>query len=152
MPLLLAHCGDDAGDGGGATTGEDDVTADAATDDSGGQVTEDSATTGDDDTGAGDTTTEDTGKTEDVFAVDCSTDPGQPWCACESDTDCNNGLCLDSHLGGKCAGDCEGGCPDGFVCKKPSSDADPVCTPRIPFLCMPCLDDGDCDTPGFSGD
>jgi len=99
---------------------------------------------GDDPSGSPEVVEEDlAGLGDDVPGQALSGDEG-----CQSDEECQSGLCLDGPAGGECAKLCGmEGCPEGFACRGLAvSGPDPVsiCLPdEIPF-CRPCAGDGDC--------
>ena len=73
--------------------------------------------------------------------------------ACEDDEECDSGYCIPSANGKVCAQPCglEGmeDCPDGFECVEISPDPEFffVCAPEELTLCMPCIEDSDCNDP-----
>jgi hypothetical protein len=80
--------------------------------------------------------------------------PGEFGYACESASDCNSGLCVDSAAGKICTTSCSGDCPKGFLCseqKTTSGDTLFLCAPKYKFLCDPCNSNTDCNDQGQSG-
>ena len=90
--------------------------------------------------GTGDGSTEPGKDTIHVLA-----DPG-----CESDEDCDEGLCLDTPRGMFCAAPCteEEGCEDGATCRE-VGEASAVCVDDFTPLCRPCEADEDCVNNGL---
>ncbi|MCB9740275.1 MAG: hypothetical protein H6747_13525, partial [Deltaproteobacteria bacterium] len=154
---LLGACsgGDDAGNNSGADaqtatdgsiSGEvtgDIGSGDTATTDTGGTDIGGADT---DDAGTGDATTadgtdvEDTGP--DTAGLDC---PGGAGCVCSGNSDCDNGLCIDTPDGKRCAEKCIDTCKNGYSCKQfGDSDVVFVCLPDYLSLCSPCQSKSDC--------
>ena len=78
--------------------------------------------------------------------------PGGPFCACQSDSDCDSAKCLETPEGHTCAPTCvEAGCPAGYACK-PLGSGDPVnyCVASHLSLCAPCGTNKDCQTQGVT--
>ncbi len=69
---------------------------------------------------------------------------------CEDDSDCDSGFCVQTTEGKICGQTCLENCPEGFDCVD-ASGAIPepyyVCVPHALPLCMPCLEDADCEDP-----
>ena len=73
--------------------------------------------------------------------------PGSSGCACAVADDCDNGICLETPDGGRCATLCVDTCDPGFHCKQISAvggDLVSVCVARWNRLCDPCLHSNDC--------
>ncbi len=72
--------------------------------------------------------------------------------ACESNADCESGICVDSPDGKLCSEACSSECPEDWVCtetsaferSEPGSSVTHVCMPRFLTLCAPCQSDADC--------
>ncbi|MSQ84552.1 MAG: hypothetical protein EXR77_17010 [Myxococcales bacterium] len=74
--------------------------------------------------------------------------PGGAYCACQTDTECDSGNCLDTPNGKVCAGQCESSCPNGYNCAKinsKSGDIVNVCVAKYGFLCEPCSATKQCE-------
>jgi len=129
LAATLAACG--GGGGGSSTT----PPADTGTDDSGG---------GDASTDAGDDVADDAGDD----AAETGGDAGDAGCssfacACDTDEDCDSGLCVDVGDGGFCSTPCEDTCDeDGYVCE--DVDGASVCVPETTPVCEPCDADEAC--------
>ena len=161
--LLLASCGGTEPEG--TSSAGDDAAAQSETgslDDNGGVVT-------DDDTGGtdpGETTDQadvegDASGTDDAGTDDAGTDEetdgsdtqgsctGAPGCACASNLDCDNSVCLDTPEGKRCAFTCIDTCTKGYTCEKlGTSDVVFVCMPNFLTLCSPCKTTKDCSPEG----
>ncbi|MBI5610053.1 MAG: hypothetical protein HY902_14355, partial [Deltaproteobacteria bacterium] len=91
--------------------------------------------------------------TTDASALHC---PGGPLCACNGDSECDTGICLDAPKGRICAALCESaGCPSAYACVKTNSstgDIISLCVPKWGFLCEPCTASKACEAAlGVSG-
>lgn len=79
--------------------------------------------------------------------------PGEFLAPCEGNEDCFSGYCVESADGKVCSKNCEDetSCPNGWSCEQLSQGGDPsyICISRDTFLCRPCQEDGDCNTPGL---
>ena len=152
--LLCGACGDDAStpvEGPTTDTGTStsDVTVqpqDDATDDG----TQDDG--GVDSTGGADDVQVDVGQSDaepDALPPTC---PGQQGCECQGNVDCDNGFCIDTPAGKRCAFTCVDACDEaGFVCKLVnlgSSDKISICVPTFLKLCNPCQASTDCASLG----
>ncbi len=81
-------------------------------------------------------------------------DPGTFKAPCESNSDCDSDLCVDSPNGKICTKICEQACEEGFECKEKKgvgSDSIWICVPRYLYLCHPCDKHADCNDPGEDG-
>jgi hypothetical protein len=81
--------------------------------------------------------------------VPCAT-PGGFLCACQAQSDCLEGLCVEGPDGGVCTRPCVDACPEGFDCRMTAfGGSDPItaCLPRHARLCRPCRADFDCQSP-----
>jgi len=161
--VCTAACGDsDTGEGTTSTNTATDtggnVTADIADNDAGSTATTDTGSTT---TDTGSTTTTDTGSSTDGGATDPDTGadagpvdagancPGGAFCDCSTNDDCDNGICIDTADGKKCAKKCVDNCPKGFTCNKyGQGDSVFVCTPDHLAICAPCNVDKDCKYQG----
>ena len=96
---------------------------------------------------------------EDV-AFDADFDTGAPpeegelGYPCDEADDCNSGYCVQSADGTVCSKTCEDSCPAGWSCKQLLSGGDAVylCLPDFPTICMPCMENADCQLPGSDND
>ncbi len=72
---------------------------------------------------------------------------------CDSNTDCQSGICLDTAKGKVCTEFCMESCPSGWACKDISWAGDTVfvCLPRFSTLCDPCNTPSDCNPPMSAG-
>ncbi len=73
--------------------------------------------------------------------------PGGPSCPCNKNDACDNGICLDTANGKKCAVVCAGetGCAQGSTCKPfGGNDSIFVCVSNYVTLCSPCQTAADC--------
>ena len=83
----------------------------------------------------------------DTAAFDVDPCPGAAGCVCAEDTDCDNGRCLETPDGPRCAVPCVDSCDYGHACKliaAPGGDLTGFCVPRWNRLCNPCLTSADC--------
>ncbi len=152
-------CGETAGEGSadagtGAGTNDSVISGDL------GENTDTTTAAGDAsaDTGASaDTNAVDGGKLEDAGSDTGAGDvskadtagpvcPGGANCSCVEANDCDQGVCLDTADGKKCAQTCTQDCPGGFTCKQ-VGDGDPVfvCVANHVTICSPCLTHSDCN-------
>ena len=96
----------------------------------------------------------------DIVLVDpnnpnCFDDPGSSYCPCNTDVDCQSGHCILTAQGKKCAHPCAGECPEGYECEAigpAGASASNFCKNRAVVLCMPCLQDDDCEVEGHVGE
>ena len=138
--LLLASCSD--GDSTGSTSSGEDATVQ---DDTGAIDTGSAADTAlNTDTGTGDTAsagdsigTDDvdnpdtTGTDSDSGDQDTQTDcPGASGCACTTNFDCDNSICLDTPEGKRCAVTCIDACDKGYSCQN-------IGAGDVVFVCVP---------------
>ncbi|MCO4761637.1 MAG: hypothetical protein KC502_09050 [Myxococcales bacterium] len=158
LTALAAGCGEgstevkgstDAGSAGGSEdgvisedaglTGDSNGTEDAA-------VAEDTATAVEDTAVTKDADDNDTGGADAADAsapVGC---PGSAGCECSEASDCDQGVCIDTADGKKCAQTCTENCPGGSTCKKlGDGDVIFVCVPNFVSLCSPCETNSDCN-------
>jgi hypothetical protein len=100
---------------------------------------------GDEDAGGEDVGPGDEGAGEEVTGC-----PGAPWCGCETDGECDIGLCVTTWTGRVCTDACSDTCPEGWVCRSVVVGSDPMyaCIPRHATLCRPCRNDTECFTIG----
>ena len=73
--------------------------------------------------------------------------PGEAQCQCDTDEDCNYGICLWQCDAYRCTLACTEDCPMGWSCRQvPWYLPDPVyiCAPDCMDLCKPCIDNKDC--------
>ncbi|HAN30318.1 MAG TPA: hypothetical protein DCQ06_01850, partial [Myxococcales bacterium] len=73
--------------------------------------------------------------------------PGGVGCPCQEAADCDNGICIQTDAGKRCAQPCVDNCPKGFDCETISvsgSDTVQICIPKWGFLCAPCSTDAAC--------
>ena len=71
---------------------------------------------------------------------------GCPGESCRSDLDCDSLHCV-LHLGDKkCSLICktDDDCPDMWVCDLQANATEKICRSKVPHLCLPCIDDGEC--------
>ena len=67
---------------------------------------------------------------------------------CNTNTDCASGWCVEGPTGYICTNDCLEACPESFDCKSVQNgqgDVTFLCLPRIQRLCVPCLEDFQCN-------
>jgi len=84
----------------------------------------------------------------------CDVAPYPTDCACAQNSDCEDGYCLLTSAGKRCAEPCIESCPAGYACQNVAgagADLALFCVQRDVYLCMPCTEDQDCQTIGFSG-
>ncbi len=87
--------------------------------------------------------------------IDQSACPGGEKCACTDGTKCDNGKCIDTPDGKRCAQKCESsGCGAGYSCKLLGDgvDATTFCVPNYLTTCAPCKFNKDCQVAGASND
>ena len=158
---MLSGCGDDLSAAGEGDTSAESADAESGLDDSGlagdtGEGPTDTAQPDDTaqaDAGAVDTSSSDadSGNNDadgggDSATLDC---PGAAGCACEKNSACDSGACLDTQDGKVCAKSCTDTCATGFKCKAfGNEDAFFVCFPQWTSLCSPCAKHTDCKTEG----
>lgn len=150
----LQGCGDGSSNNGadsGAVSSADSGTIGGDIGDQSDTQSSDPDTTVASDTNA---TTTDTGSTtfdtntgaQDTSDVS-SACPGAANCPCDKASDCDEGVCIETADGKKCAKGCVENCDVGFTCKKVGeSDATFVCVPNYISLCSPCETHSDCNT------
>ncbi len=160
--LLSSGCGDsgDSSVSGDASADQDTATGDTGTIDKDTSTTDTSKdtttpvdTNGDDtavdpdvdDTGG--TTDEDT--TEPTDTDGGPTCPGEAYCGCKENSDCDSGYCIEGGEGKICAETCIDSCTKtGFLCTTVtfpgSNDPVSVCVPKGGNLCNPCKASSDC--------
>jgi hypothetical protein len=83
--------------------------------------------------------------------LDLPPDPGGFGYPCQTDSQCNSGLCVMTPDGKQCTIPCQDECPPGWACglHKPSlPDEVYVCVPLSMSLCRPCADHADCHLNG----
>ncbi len=112
-----------------------------------------------DEAAAPDTTPLDTATPNDVFFPDGEVAttpdtapvgdvaPGTFGAACQQNSDCIDGYCVEGPEGFVCTRSCQNECPDAFDCRGvQSGSADPVflCLPRVAKVCVPCKADYQC--------
>jgi len=70
-------------------------------------------------------------------------------CACETNSDCDDGLCIEGLDGHICTRACTGACPSNFDCLTVTTFGVPqdICVPRHSRLCRPCRANAECDDP-----
>jgi len=70
---------------------------------------------------------------------------------CESNADCESGMCVMTADGKQCSMPCIEDCPEGWSCKEMPGGPDLVyaCIPDHISLCRPCADHEECQTLGF---
>ncbi len=88
---------------------------------------------------------------EDTF-VDPTKCPGGEGCACADADGCDNGFCLDTHEGKKCAQKCVDSCDSkGYSCNEIGTGTDKifVCVSDFVSLCAPCQTDSQCQVNGI---
>jgi hypothetical protein len=107
------------------------------------------------DTDAGETPLPDTGsETSDGGGTPgCASKP--PWptgCSCAGNDECDVGLCIDTHQGGKCAKLASQGCANDEKKVSVGSGVDviEVCVPKFPKVCNPCSNNGACQSAGYN--
>ncbi len=126
LSLLVAACGDDA-----TTAPDTSVPVDDTTNDADAQLETVDFDTGQPDTGAPDI------------------DPGGDFgTACQGNSDCESGWCVESTAGYVCTTECLEECPNGYDCKSVQNakgDVTFLCLPRVQKLCVPCLQDFQCN-------
>lgn len=136
----LADAGADAPDTAGGTDAAETAASDAATDAIG---TLD---------GSSDSADTDAGDSADVpIAQVC---PGDPGCACKTQSECSTGVCLEAVGGSVCAKACaDGACAAGEVCVPAAAagGSTSVCASKFLKLCTPCLANATCAGFGQAG-
>ena len=88
-----------------------------------------------------------------IADVGPTTCPGAPGCSCAAAPDCNDGLCIETPLGRRCAAPCGDACETGFACKKLTNGAGKTvdaCVPGWGRLCQPCGASKDCEAAGLT--
>ncbi|MSQ84476.1 MAG: hypothetical protein EXR77_16615 [Myxococcales bacterium] len=73
--------------------------------------------------------------------------PGSPGCTCAENSQCDNGLCMDTPVGKKCAEKCIDKCENGFKCASvpgAGGDVQSICLPPHGKLCNPCTTSAAC--------
>ena len=72
-------------------------------------------------------------------------------CPCITNSDCDSYYCIEGDQGKMCTTICSDNCPADFKCIQASgSDANFICVPKYPTLCMPCNDHKQCQTNGVT--
>ncbi len=91
----------------------------------------------------------------DVADTGPSTDncPGAAGCACTTNADCDNSLCIETTVGNVCAKPCVTDCAAGFKCQNMSQgDVVAFCFPQWGFRCEPCSASAQCVSPTNGND
>jgi len=109
-----------------------------------------------DSTGQADAVGSDAGASDVGGPVDAApaTCPGAPGCSCAAPPDCDDGLCIETPLGRRCAEPCGDTCPAAWACAKLDNNAGKtvdVCVPGWGRLCQPCAASKDCEAAGITG-
>jgi hypothetical protein len=81
------------------------------------------------------------------LADPCPAEAGLPGCPCDGNSDCVTGWCV-HHMGERvCTESCVDTCPEAWDCVQVGA-TDPVflCVSRYSHLCMPCVNDLDCES------
>lgn len=83
----------------------------------------------------------------------CLPGAGMLGCPCDENSDCLSSWCV-RHMGDRvCTQACDHDCPTGWTCEQaPGTDLTYVCVSRFAHLCLPCVDSGDCQSPGGAQD
>lgn len=95
----------------------------------------------------------DTGDAADIAETDTGPCVGFG-CACQSNADCLDELCIESADGFVCTKPCLTECPSGYDCLLVSGlgpDPQSVCVPQHVRLCRPCRTDAECASPLSGG-
>ena len=140
----------------GADTIKADVTMEAATVDLVGEVTLDQSAP---EETVGPELSEDLWQPADLPLEVASPDtfgpaPGEAGYPCDTNSDCNDGFCIQTADGWACTTTCDEECPFDWKCllHKPSlPDQIYICVPVSVALCRPCLSNADCWTNGTDG-
>jgi hypothetical protein len=76
--------------------------------------------------------------------------PGEFAAPCETNEDCNSGLCVPAAVGKVCTTVCESNCPAGWKCvaKTGTGDVTYLCLPANLNLCSPCSSNAGCNSEG----
>ncbi|MCO4764346.1 MAG: thrombospondin type-1 domain-containing protein, partial [Myxococcales bacterium] len=151
--LIFTTCSDEAGTPSG---GQSDSGAGQLFDIQAGLDTGTASGSADSSGVSGDSSQADATSSTDSGGADVTggTCPGAPDCSCSSAKDCDDGLCIDTHLGRRCAVPCAAGCPAKYACaalKDTDGKSKDVCVPAWGRLCQPCDASKDCETAGVSG-
>ena len=99
-------------------------------------------------------TPQDQASSADTGEIDASSEcPGGAFCACQSNDECDGGLCIETPAGRQCAAKCVEDCPGGFVCRTVpnGSDSATICVPAWGKTCRPCNTAADCAALGHGG-
>ncbi len=67
---------------------------------------------------------------------------------CQANNDCLSGWCVEGPQGYACTKECLEDCPDGYDCRSmlnTSGDVAFLCLPRVQKVCVPCLQDFQCN-------
>jgi hypothetical protein len=110
------------------------------------------------DTDQGDTTGTDEDVIDDTTVIEDTTVPedtsttcvpGEAYCDCKQNSDCDSGYCIEGGSGKICAETCIDSCKQtGFLCSTVtfpgSSDPVSICVPKAGKLCNPCKASADC--------
>jgi hypothetical protein len=82
------------------------------------------------------------------ISVDAVIQPGTFKAPCETDLDCNSGVCLEITSGvNVCSEECIDDCPEDWECRGISQEGSQVsflCFPPLDRLCQPCMTDVSC--------
>ena len=77
--------------------------------------------------------------------------PGGEGCSCTGNDTCDNGICLDTHEGKRCATTCVDSCDPGYSCQQYGSvDGAFFCVSSQLSLCAPCQTHADCQIDGIA--
>jgi hypothetical protein len=83
----------------------------------------------------------------DEWGVPVDAAPGEFGAACDDNSDCIDGFCVDSPVGKVCTQLCVENCPPSWVCSEVTSvgqDTAFICKPKFLQLCNPCVANEDC--------
>ena len=83
--------------------------------------------------------------------------PGKAGCSCKEDSDCDSGFCIETDKGFECADFCDQNekCPTSYHCRGiagSNNEISKICIYDFPRICLPCLQDEDCNAEHSSGD
>ncbi len=81
-------------------------------------------------------------------AADVPPETGAFGAPCNGNADCQSGWCVESPEGYICTKECLEECPEDFDCKSVQNSGGDVtflCLPRVEKLCVPCLEDFNCN-------
>jgi len=81
-----------------------------------------------------------------VWEGEIGNTPGAIGWPCTSNSDCNDGPCVEGPEGSVCTQGCVSVCPPDWDCKAVQLDTTTasMCIPRVQTLCSPCLNDTQC--------